>query len=221
MAEALSRHVDRSGGPDACWPWTGSRRATGYGRLWLGRAHGGIFGAHRAAWEHANGPIPEGIFVCHRCDNPPCCNPEHLFLGTAADNNADMVAKDRNAHGSRVGTARLNESVVETIRTRFAAGGVTQKALAREMSVDPARVGAALRGETWKRAPGPVLARAEGRGGRSAILVTIGDVTGSLRHWARSAGVDSTGMRRRIRAGWAPEDAVRWALDAARGKAGW
>ena len=77
---------------NGCVEWTGHRAAFGHGRI---RFDGKQIGTHRLAWILANGPIPDGMFVCHRCDNPPCCNPDHLFLGTAADNNRDMAGKSR------------------------------------------------------------------------------------------------------------------------------
>lgn len=84
--------VDRSD-PDGCWPWTRSRNQDGYGHLRLNpRAS---IRAHRLAYELTYGPIPDGLVVCHRCDNPPCCRPDHLVLGTQVDNMADMVAKNR------------------------------------------------------------------------------------------------------------------------------
>lgn len=83
--------VDRSD-PDGCWPWTRFRGTDGYGFLRIGQK---TIRTHRHAWTLTNGPIPSGAEVCHRCDNPPCCRPDHLFLGTHAENMADMVAKNR------------------------------------------------------------------------------------------------------------------------------
>lgn len=80
---------------DGCWLWQGMTISGGYGRVgWRGMKAV----AHRVAWELTYGPIPEGLWVLHRCDNPPCCNPEHLFLGSRLDNIADMVAKGRGAN---------------------------------------------------------------------------------------------------------------------------
>jgi len=85
--------------PASCWEWSGSRNADGYGYLRVGSQRDGTRSrvlAHRLAWMLAHGgAIPGGLFVLHRCDNPPCCNPAHLFLGTNADNVADMLAKGR------------------------------------------------------------------------------------------------------------------------------
>jgi|SRR5262245_23874315 len=79
-------------GPDACWPFRGARDRHGYGKL--GRS-GKIASSHRLAYTLAHGTIPEGLFVCHRCDNPPCGNPAHLFVATAKENQADRVRKGR------------------------------------------------------------------------------------------------------------------------------
>lgn len=80
---------------EGCWLWLGAKNANGYGVLHVGGRAGRAFLAHRLTWEAHKGPIPDGQFALHHCDNPPCVNPAHLFLGSQADNCADMKAKGR------------------------------------------------------------------------------------------------------------------------------
>lgn len=92
MAKFWER-VDRSGGPDACWPWTGAKKRRGYGFV---MHRGKAFGAHRLALAGGFSSLPDrSVLACHRCDNPPCCNPAHLFWGTNTDNRRDAVSKGR------------------------------------------------------------------------------------------------------------------------------
>jgi HNH endonuclease len=85
---------------------------------------------HRVAWELARGPVPEGFFVCHVCDIPACVNPDHLFLGTNADNMRNCAAKGRTARGQKSGMHKLTEDQVREIRQRYSEGGVSQRTLA-------------------------------------------------------------------------------------------
>ena len=137
------------GEPNACWLWTACVGSTGYGHIGIA---GKTVTAHRVAWTLWRGPIPGGLLVLHSCDVPLCMNPRHLWLGTDADNSADMVAKGRQsaARGEECHLAKLTADEVLEIYQRYHAGGVTLKELGDEYGVTFANVGYITRGEHWR-----------------------------------------------------------------------
>jgi hypothetical protein len=140
--------VDRRG-PDGCWLWLGTRSSSGYGQFRLSPSMRG--NAHRSAYCLLVGPIPDGLEVCHRCDNRLCVNPSHLFLGSPRDNAQDCIAKGRKVvlRGEDSPKAQLRAVDVAAIRSRYASGGVTQRALAAEFGVSQATISLLARGLTW------------------------------------------------------------------------
>lgn len=142
-------YVDTSGGPDACWPWTGHIRH-GYGQMRVGNKK--QVPAHRWGYEQRVGPIPEGHGVLHRCDNPPCQNDRHWFTGTHADNMADKMAKgrQRNVRGDEHPSAVLSAEQVRAIRTGYAAGGVKYADLARQFSTSKSNIASIINRTTWQ-----------------------------------------------------------------------
>ena len=145
-------------GPNDCWPWTAAHLPRGYGlfHMWDGVVRAMLY-AHRVAWTLAHGPIPPGLCVCHTCDVPGCTNPRHLFLGTQADNVRDRDRKGRHVslRGERRGNAKLTDAKVRAIRTAYARGGVTHRALARRHHISHQIIGRILTRKRWAHvAPG-------------------------------------------------------------------
>ena len=135
--------------PTGCLEFQGKKSQNGYGRISLGRRSQGEGPAHRVAWELANGQtVPEGMVVCHRCDNPPCCNPDHLFVGTPAENTADMLAKGRARIGTAHHNAILTPDLVRAIR-RLSSEGVSQRKIAARIGVSQGCVSAVLTRRLW------------------------------------------------------------------------
>ena len=130
------KYVDKSAGPDACWPWTASLRTQGDGRFKLAPLVN--VQANRVAYALANGVDPGPMFVLHSCDYRRCCNPKHLFLGTHDDNMADMTAKGRHfsppSQGERNGNAKLTDMQTETVKAMICAGK-NNKEIARAFGV--------------------------------------------------------------------------------------
>lgn len=138
--------------PSGCWEWTRMKTSAGYGRIAV-KSYPAY--CHRVAYELFCGPIPDGGVVCHKCDNPACCHPAHLFLGTHADNAADMVKKGREARGERHGMSKLTADAVREIRARYAAGSATQEQLAAEFGVSSPHICGILAGKFWRHVGGP------------------------------------------------------------------
>lgn len=146
-----------------CWLWSGLRYSNGYGHINASGHNGANLLAHRVSWEIHNGPIPDGYHVCHKCDTPPCVNPEHLFLGTRSDNMRDMHAKGRGMHGAshwacqhperikrgeRHQWAKLTAEQVKEIRRRRPSESLAQ--LAADFGVTKQLISKIALGHTWK-----------------------------------------------------------------------
>lgn len=172
------RKVDRSGGPDACWPWLGWHQG-GYGTVKINKV---AYRAHRVAFRLGNKTQPTDLCVCHRCDNPICCNPAHLFVGMITENISDMVRKNRHGHGASHSSVTriecrprgadhywvrhpevvkrgedhamhvLTEEQVTEIRRLYAAG-VSRKQLRLMFSVSKGNIAFIVTRGTWKHLP--------------------------------------------------------------------
>jgi len=139
--ERFQRKIQHTEG---CWLWIGTiHKDTGYGVF---QKDGQQELAHRLSWIIVNGPIPAGLFVCHHCDNPPCVNPGHLFLGTHADNLHDAALKHRMNHGEARYNARLSASIVRAVRASAESSGT----IARVYGVSKATIQRVKARETWK-----------------------------------------------------------------------
>lgn len=136
-----------------CWLWTGAVNSHGYGRLRSGEDRS-VLRAHRVSWELHFGPIPDGLFVLHYCDNPPCVRPDHLFLGTNTDNLRDASKKGRTGpqlhperyQGENGHRTKLTERDVRDIRRATA----SQQAIAAQYGINPSSVSKIVLRKTWK-----------------------------------------------------------------------
>lgn len=137
------------GAAGECWAWRGRLNYSGYGITGIGGRRNAR--AHRVAYELARGEIPPGLVVCHRCDNPKCCNPAHLFLGTQADNNRDRHAKGRSKNldrGELHPKAKLSGAQVNEMR-RLRGEGWTQQKLADRFGVSRGNVSKIVNGRSY------------------------------------------------------------------------
>lgn len=129
-----------------CWEFTGAITGSGYGAIYY---EGKTKGAHVISYIYHKGPIPEGMFVCHSCDNPPCCNPEHLFLGTVQTNKKDEVHKGRNVYGEAVGNSKLKAEDVLNIR-RMIDKGFSLASISRRYDVTIQNIHRIKSGHIWR-----------------------------------------------------------------------
>lgn len=139
-------------GPDECWEWQGHRTKKGAGQIGLGTRKDGLSYTHVLSWKIHNGEIPKGLLVCHECDNPPCVNPKHLFLGTPAQNSADMKNKGRATFGERQPNSKLKTMQVIQIK-ELVNGGAALQEIADEFGVSRSLVGMISKGKRWGHLP--------------------------------------------------------------------
>ena len=130
-----------------CWEWKAGKYSFGYGEFSI---NGKNDLAHRYSYSLYYGEIPKGMFVCHHCDNPPCVNPKHLFLGTHIDNVNDMLQKKRNPRGEKSGNAKLTWKKVRKMRKMYEADNYKQCELADIFGIKQPQVSSIIRNEAWK-----------------------------------------------------------------------
>lgn len=140
--------------PNECWEWNAYHTHDGYGVITV---NGATQLAHRVAWMLSYGPIPEDLCSCHKCDNPPCCNPAHLFLSTQKGNVHDMLRKGRKSHavgcpGEKHPQSKLTEEQVIEIRALYRRG-ICQRRMAEQFGVSESSIHKIIQGGNWKHLP--------------------------------------------------------------------
>lgn len=151
IAERFWAKVNIPDDHEKCWEWQGSKDGNGYGSLIIRKKMIQVrLTTHRISWEIAYGEIPEGLCVCHKCDNRKCVNPNHLFLGTNLDNIRDKIQKGRQPVGEKVPNHKLTSEQVRLIRQEYASGQKGQRKLAKEFGVDKTTIKNIVHRTTWK-----------------------------------------------------------------------
>ncbi len=142
--DCFFNRVDKSGD---CWIWLGNIDLEGYGRVQFNLK---TVKAHRFSYEMFVGRIPDGLLVCHHCDNPSCVRPEHLFVGTQKDNHRDCEIKGRHAKGEKNGRAKITKVEAGEIRELYKTGKYTQQKLGFDFGISQGVVSKILLNELWK-----------------------------------------------------------------------
>lgn len=133
--------------PVCCWEWQGGYSVGGYGVMLERKT---VVLSHRYIFQLTYGPFAPGLSICHRCDNPPCCNPAHLFCGTHAENMQDARQKGRAPEGERHASSKLTQAQVAAIRAAVT-NGRTQRQLATQFGVEPTTIWHVVHGDSWKK----------------------------------------------------------------------
>jgi hypothetical protein len=146
LADRFWSKVDKT---SSCWLWRGCKTGAGYGQIRITTAgQSKAIYAHRISWELTNGPIPEGLDVLHKCDNPPCVRPDHLFIGTQSDNENDSVSKGRWNHPKGEDHPKAILTLVQVAEIRRSI--LSQRKLAKQYSVSRGAIQAILNGRNWR-----------------------------------------------------------------------
>jgi len=136
-------------GEDECWEWVGCKDNHGYGIIMIDQV---LWRSHRAVYTSTYNTIPDKLCVCHHCDNPSCCNPKHLFLGTYQDNSIDMVKKGRHCdvRGIKHGRCKLLERDVLEIRRLYSSGNYSKTELSKKYNIGRTQITRIINNESWK-----------------------------------------------------------------------
>lgn len=140
----FNKSVDKSN-LEGCWIWNGYKMKSGHGQYSF---NGDNVYTHRFAYLIANPEFDQTLHICHKCDNPSCVNPSHMFLGTQSDNSKDMVSKKRYAVGQAVGGHLSDEDVIE-IRRMYKTGLYTQKTIGKKFNTHPGQISKIITGRRW------------------------------------------------------------------------
>lgn len=154
---ALDRFVEKIDKTGTCWIWKGAKTPRGYGKFSLptGTANVRYVYAHRHSYELANGPIPDGMIVCHTCDNPWCVNPDHLFVGSHQDNTDDCIRKGRLRNGTSIGEkhgrSTISQHQASDIK-RLYADVRSPLEISKRTGISRGVINAVVYGKTWRHA---------------------------------------------------------------------